>query len=70
MNREFTDRLVKHLNFLEEELKDYSQFKELTREGRLRYPAVREKRKKGDSQETPSRNHTTCGARGVVGLIS
>jgi uncharacterized protein YutE (UPF0331/DUF86 family) len=32
LNQEFKQRMVRHLNFLEEELKDYEQFKRLTRE--------------------------------------
>jgi len=32
LTQEFKERLVKHLNFLEEELKDYSKFKKITRE--------------------------------------
>jgi uncharacterized protein YutE (UPF0331/DUF86 family) len=32
LTQEFKERLVKHLNFLEEELKDYAQFKKITRE--------------------------------------
>ena len=36
MNAEFADRLVKHINFLEEELKDHVQFKTFTREDYLK----------------------------------
>ncbi len=32
MNTELADRLVKHINFLEEELKDHAQFKKFTRD--------------------------------------
>jgi uncharacterized protein YutE (UPF0331/DUF86 family) len=36
MNQEKKERLVRHLNFIEEELKDFVQFKKLTREEYLR----------------------------------
>jgi uncharacterized protein YutE (UPF0331/DUF86 family) len=36
LKKEFKTRLIKHLNFLEEELKDYSQFKTLIREQYIR----------------------------------
>jgi uncharacterized protein YutE (UPF0331/DUF86 family) len=36
MNQEKKERLVRHLNFIEEELKDFGQFKKLTREEYLR----------------------------------
>ena len=36
MKREFKNSLVRHLNFLEEELKDYVQFKVLTKQQYLR----------------------------------
>jgi uncharacterized protein YutE (UPF0331/DUF86 family) len=42
LKKEFIERLTKHLNFLEEELKDYSQFKTLTRE---QYIGDRDKRR-------------------------
>lgn len=42
MKLEFKLRLVNHLNFLEEELKDYSQFKYLTKKD---YIADRDKRR-------------------------
>jgi uncharacterized protein YutE (UPF0331/DUF86 family) len=42
LTREFKDRLVRHLNFLEEEIKDYTQFKKLTRE---EYLTDRDKRR-------------------------
>lgn len=32
MNREYKNRLIRHLNFLEEELKDYARFKQINRE--------------------------------------
>lgn len=42
MTQEFKDRLVRHLNFLEEEIKDYTQFKNLSRE---EYLTNRDKRR-------------------------
>ena len=36
MRREFKSSLIRHLNFLEDELKDYAQFKELTKQQYLR----------------------------------
>ncbi len=36
MKREFKESLIKHLNFLEEELKDFAQFKTLTKQEYLR----------------------------------
>lgn len=36
MKAEFADRLVKHINFLEEELKDHTQFKDFTRDDYLK----------------------------------
>jgi len=42
LTQEFKDRLVRHLNFLEEELKDYAQFKKFTRE---EYLTSRDKRR-------------------------
>ena len=42
MTQEFKDRLVRHLNFLEEEIKDYAQFKSLSRE---EYLTNRDKRR-------------------------
>jgi uncharacterized protein YutE (UPF0331/DUF86 family) len=42
LTQEFKDRLVRHLNFLEEEIKDYTQFKNLSRE---EYLTNRDKRR-------------------------
>jgi len=36
MTTEFMDRLVKHIQFIEEELKDYEQFKDFTRDEYLK----------------------------------
>ncbi|NIM11745.1 MAG: DUF86 domain-containing protein [Candidatus Aminicenantes bacterium] len=36
MTQESEDRFIRHLNFLEEELKDYTKFKKLTREEYLK----------------------------------
>ncbi len=52
MDREFLDRLIKHLNFIEEELKDYAQFKILTRE---EYLKNKDKRVLQVLKEAPSR---------------
>ncbi|MCU0285780.1 MAG: DUF86 domain-containing protein [Acidobacteria bacterium] len=36
MKAEFADRLIKHINFLEEELKDHAQFERFTRDDYLK----------------------------------